>query len=210
MHPDAYAVLAAKAETEIRIKGSRFLAKADPVTCEADAQSFLLRMRDTHPDASHHCWAMRIGPPEAALERFSDDGEPGGSAGPPIARAIASSELSDLICVVIRWFGGTKLGVGGLIRAYGQAARDCLAAAERGELLHRVRLAGSFSYELEPQLRSLLARGQGRIGKSEYDDMVSWLVEVPPSFVDEFKKTAADLSRGRFEFLPVEDEANSG
>jgi len=210
MHPDAYAVLAHEAEVEIRIKGSRFLALALPVSSEADARSSLLRLRGLHPDASHHCWALRTGPPAAALERFSDDGEPGGSAGPPIARAVTSSGMSDLICVVIRWFGGTKLGVGGLIRAYGQAARDCLAGAERGELLHRILLAGSFSYEIEAPLRSLLARGRGRIYKSDYDDMVNWLVEVPPSFEDEFKKTAADLSRGRLEFKAIEDESGSG
>ncbi|MCP4549020.1 MAG: YigZ family protein [bacterium] len=205
MHPDAYAILAARAEFEVKIKGSRFLAIAAPAADERIATVFRKDLLETYDDASHHCWALRIGHPDRVLERVVDDGEPAGSAGAPIGRALKSSGMSDLVCVVMRWFGGTKLGVGGLIKAYGQTARDCLATAARGERLHMVHLSGSFPYELEPQLRSLLARSQGRLIDSVYAEKVSWQLSLPISAVEAFKRTTADLSRGRSQFSIVDD-----
>ncbi len=101
-------------------KGSRFLATAAPVTTEVDARAFLADVSSEFPDASHHCWAWRIARP--AIERAGDDGEPGGSAGRPMLSQLVGRDLVDAAVVVTRWFGGTKLGVGGLVRAYGGAA----------------------------------------------------------------------------------------
>ncbi len=208
MHPDAYAALAESCSAELRIKGSRFLALCRPVMEEADAAAERELIRASYPDASHHCWALRIGRPGQALCRDSDDGEPGGSAGPPIARALMAAELSDLLCVVVRWFGGTKLGVGGLIRAYGDTAREALRDPVRTERLQRLRLAGEFAYEHEPRLRALLERLEGRLLESSYDEQVHWIIALPPSVREEFEKTAADLFRGRFHFRSLGDESS--
>ncbi|MBN2171508.1 MAG: YigZ family protein [Candidatus Krumholzibacteriota bacterium] len=203
MHPDAYAVLADPARAELRVKGSRFLALAIPVRDEAAATVGRDAVAREHPDATHHCWALRLGHPDAPRERHADAGEPAGSAGPPIARALVAAGLSDLIVIVVRWFGGTKLGVGGLIRAYGEAARLALEAAPRAERLRAATLAGTFPYELEAPLRGLLARLGGSLLSADYGEAVHWRVDVPRSALDAFRGEARELARGKDPFEVV-------
>jgi len=207
MHPDAYAVLAGPGRAELKVKGSRFLALALAIADEAAARRERQALAQAHPEASHLCWALRLGHPARALARADDAGEPGGSAGPPIARALVAAGVSDALCVVLRWFGGTKLGVGGLIRAYGEVAREALAAAPRAERLALLRLAGSFPYALEPALRALLEAQGGRLIESRRDSAVHWLLALPPSALDPFNAKAADLVRGPSPFAPIEPAA---
>lgn len=127
----AYRAPAAEARGELREKGSRFLAVVGPAADEETARAVVESLRREHPDATHHCFAWRLG--AEARERSSDDGEPGGTAGPPILSALRGSGLSDVVAVVVRWFGGVKLGKGGLVRAYGGAARAALAAVRTVE-----------------------------------------------------------------------------
>jgi len=117
---------------EQHLKKSRFLAFAGPVTSEETVRSFLASHSD--PTANHNCWAWRIG----QTYRFSDDGEPGGTAGKPILQAIDGQSLDAVAVVVTRWFGGVLLGSGGLIRAYGGTAAACLRAARKIEIVPRV------------------------------------------------------------------------
>ncbi len=105
-------------------KGSRFLATVIPVADEAAARQEHAALAASMPDASHHCWAWRIAEP--AIDRAGDDGEPGGSAGRPILAQLTGRDLVNTAVIVSRWFGGTKLGVGGLVRAYGGAAAQAL------------------------------------------------------------------------------------
>lgn len=116
------------AHAEQVIKKSRFLATAIPVATEQDARAAIAA--HAHADANHNCWAWRIG----KLYRFSDDGEPSGTAGKPILAAIDGQSLDNLVVIVTRWFGGVLLGSGGLVRAYGGTAALCLRAAERVEV----------------------------------------------------------------------------
>lgn len=109
-------------------KGSRFLATVAPVADEAAARQVHAALAASMPDASHHCWAWRIAEP--AIDRAGDDGEPGGSAGRPILAQLTGRELVNTAVIVSRWFGGTKLGVGGLVRAYGGAAAQALDRAD--------------------------------------------------------------------------------
>ena len=103
------------AEAELREKGSRFLAVVSPVESESDAREELRQLERRYPDATHHCWAWRLGWP--SRERSSDAGEPHGTAGEPILRVLRGAGLSNTLAVVVRWFGGVKLGKGGLVRA---------------------------------------------------------------------------------------------
>ncbi len=128
---DGYETLAGDSEVEHRERGSRFLALASPVTGEQQALAVRNAVRRRHHDATHHCWAFRLAPPEAPVERGDDDGEPSGTAGAPILSAIRHRRLFDVVVVVTRWFGGTKLGTGGLARAYGETARAALETAPR-------------------------------------------------------------------------------
>ncbi|MET1132234.1 MAG: YigZ family protein [Aeromicrobium sp.] len=116
------------AEAEVVVLRSRFLARAGRVEDEASARSLIADVRATHHDARHHCTAFVIGP-DAALRRSNDDGEPSGTAGRPMLEVLTGRELSDVVVVVTRWFGGTLLGTGGLVRAYSDATAAALDAA---------------------------------------------------------------------------------
>jgi len=117
-------------------KGSRFIATVIPVSSENAAKVALAEVRTEMPDAGHHCWAWRIASP--AIDRASDDGEPGGSAGRPILAQLTGRDLVDTAVIVARYWGGTKLGVGGLVRAYGGAAGEALDGATVQPWLQRV------------------------------------------------------------------------
>jgi uncharacterized YigZ family protein len=132
--PDRLSSVESGPETELKVKGSRFLAQAFPAGDETAAKKCLDAVRKRYHDASHHCWALRLAPPERPLERADDDGEPSGTGGVPILGAIRRCDLFDLIVVVTRYFGGTKLGTGGLARAYAEAARQALESAPRREI----------------------------------------------------------------------------
>src|SRR6185436_899291 len=121
----SYPSPAGESRAEIREKGSRFLAVLGPVAGEEEAKARLAAVEREFPDATHCCWAFRIGDPPR--ERSSDAGEPSGTAGVPILQVLRGADLSDVLAVVIRWFGGTRLGKGGLARAYAAAAREALA-----------------------------------------------------------------------------------
>jgi uncharacterized YigZ family protein len=138
-------VPAASARAEIREKGSRFLALVDPVRDAASARARVEAIALEHRDATHVCWAWRL--LEPASERCSDAGEPGGTAGPPILRALAGAGLSDVLGVVVRWFGGTKLGKGGLARAYAAATRAALEGLAVEERRPSVRVEVRVGYQ---------------------------------------------------------------
>ncbi|MEO8504229.1 MAG: YigZ family protein [Acidobacteriota bacterium] len=129
--PSAYEAPGGEARAEVRDRGSRFLGVIVPVSTDAEVAAGLDRLAGEFPGATHHCWAYRLGTP--ARERSADAGEPLGTAGAPILRALCAAEVSDALLVVVRWFGGTKLGRGGLVRAYGAAARAVLEATPRLE-----------------------------------------------------------------------------
>lgn len=128
------------ATAEREIKKSRFATIAAPIADEAAAKAFIAE--NSFADASHNCWAWRIG----ADYRFSDDGEPGGTAGKPILQAIEGQEVDNVVVVVSRWFGGVKLGTGGLARAYGGSAAECLREAEKEEIIPTTMLSVAIAF----------------------------------------------------------------
>lgn len=137
-------------QTEINLQNSRFIASGSPVHTADEAQAFLVNIQQTYPDANHHCYAFKVlGPP--AVDRFSDDGEPTGTAGRPILN-ILEHHLQNSIIVVTRYFGGVKLGKGGLVRAYTQASQALLEAIALcdDEPMQTVRL--QYPYTLSGQL----------------------------------------------------------
>jgi uncharacterized YigZ family protein len=126
---DQYKTIKGTAEGYYKEKGSKFIAKVFHVESEEEVKSYLLQLRKEYHDARHHCYAFRINP-ENEYARSNDDGEPSGSAGKPIMNQILSAGLYNVLVVVIRYFGGTKLGIPGLIRAYKTATLDAFAQAE--------------------------------------------------------------------------------
>lgn len=196
-----YPTLAAAARCEIeKVKASRFLADAIPVQDELAIEAALRRVRKEFHDARHHCWAWRLGP-RGARFRSSDDGEPGGSAGKPILQQIEVRDLSDVLVVVTRWFGGTKLGVGGLVRAYGAAAAAVLDRAPRREVVLTRRIEIAFPYECTAVVQGLLAQRSLVPAASRYDAEVEFLVDLPldelASFEEELRERSASRARSR-------------
>ena len=126
--PLRYLTLAATASAEIEVRRSRFLCEAAPATSEEAARAFIEQVRAGSRDARHHCTAFVLGP-EGATVRSNDDGEPSGTAGAPMLDVLRGRGLTDVVAVVARWFGGTLLGTGGLIRAYGEAVTAALEGA---------------------------------------------------------------------------------
>ena len=123
-----YLIPAAEASAQITDRGSRFLGICTCVETVEEARAFLQEVRRRHADASHHVYAFAVGHGASVTHGMSDDGEPSGTAGRPVLAVVQGAGLGDLIVVVIRWFGGTKLGTGGLVRAYTKAAQQALAA----------------------------------------------------------------------------------
>lgn len=122
---DTYLTIKAPAEGLFRDRGSKFLAFAYPITSDAEIKDIVARLKDEHPKANHHCWAMRLGT-DRSVFRINDDGEPSGTAGRPMLNVLLSRDVTNVLVVVVRYFGGTLLGVPGLINAYKQAALDVL------------------------------------------------------------------------------------
>ena len=140
-----YRVPRRAAQAEIEVKRSRFLCTLERVEDEQSARALVDRLRREHWDARHHCSAFVVGTPPVPVERSSDDGEPAGTAGAPMLEVLRGAGLSDTAVVVTRWFGGTLLGAGGLVRAYGDAVR---AAVARAGLLER-RLRSEVEVDLD-------------------------------------------------------------
>ena len=142
---DTYRSIAARSEGLYKDNGSRFLAFACPVETEEEVKEIVDALRKEYHDARHHCFAYRLGL-DGARWRANDDGEPSGSAGRPILGQIDSAGLSDVLVVVVRYFGGVKLGIPGLIRAYKTATQEALAAAQAVEKTAARRFRITFDY----------------------------------------------------------------
>ncbi|WP_374603794.1 YigZ family protein [Arenimonas sp.] len=183
--------LAGPATFELEAKRSRFLARAAPVESAEAALAFLHEVAD--PQATHNCWAYRIG----ADYRSSDDGEPGGSAGRPILAAIEGQGVDKVMVVVTRWYGGTNLGVGGLVRAYGGAAAECLRTAARRELVPWVEADLACGFELANAVHGLLAEfGGEKLGEAFNETGLRLRVRLPDYTIDPLARRLRDISRG--------------
>lgn len=200
--PDRYLAPAQGGEVEDRVQRSRFIALLKPVETISAAETELAAIRKLHHKATHHCPAWLLGHPADQPERFcSDDGEPGSSAGLPIARAIDGSGLSDLLLVVVRYYGGVKLGTGGLVRAYGGIAARVLASVTTRTVTRRLPLELRFPYPLMTQVLRLLpgfdAREEGRSCSVD----VQLRLAVPASRREALAGMARELFQGRGEVL---------
>jgi uncharacterized YigZ family protein len=184
--------LAAAHRFELEVKKSRFLARAAPVSSPAAALAEIERIADRA--ATHNCWAYRIGD----AYRSSDDGEPSGTAGRPILAAIDGQGIDGVVVVVTRWYGGIKLGAGGLVRAYGGAAAECLRTAARVAIVVRVALDVRCSFSDTGTLRNVLAAHGGECVAEAFDEHGALLrIELPESARSAFATAVRDATRGK-------------
>ncbi len=194
----SHITIAHEVRAEITIKRSVFLACIIPVRSKQGAMDTLARLRSEFHTAVHHCWAYRLG--ASGMDyRMSDDGEPSGSAGKPILFCLQKSGLTDTMIVVIRWFGGTKLGVGGLARAYTEAAQAVLEIAERKTVVETVPLAIHCGYDDVSVVTEWL-ESHGLTIAPMFADSVSFEVDVPTMLVDRMRSDLTERTNGRAGF----------
>lgn len=198
----SYVTIARDGTADIEVKHSRFLCTLQRVEDEPSARALVAALRKEHWDARHHCSAFVIGP-DAALQRSSDDGEPSGTAGAPMLEVLRGAALSDVVAVVTRWFGGTLLGAGGLVRAYGDAVRAGLdeVGTVRRSLVREVALEldHADAGRVEGELR---ARGV-EVLDTAYAARVRLLFGVAPDEEDALGATVASLTSGSGALEPV-------
>jgi uncharacterized YigZ family protein len=191
---DKYYTIEKSVRTEIKIKGSRFISSIFSVTDQNSAEDILKNIRHEYYDATHNCFAYKIGY-EGNIFRYSDDGEPSGSAGKPIYFAISKYNLSDIIVIVTRFFGGTKLGVGGLVRAYTESAEESLKIAEK-KIIHRTNIfAIKCSYSDVSVIKKLIERNAVKFDE-EYAEDVKFKVYIPISKTAIFPEIVFESTMG--------------
>lgn len=184
--------LAGRVNHEIVVKHSRFRVLAAPVDSPAAALAFLAEVGD--PDATHNCWAYRIG----AQYRFSDDNEPAGTAGRPILAAIDGQGLDQVVAVVTRWYGGIKLGAGGLVRAYGGSAAECLRQAERRPLVEFAECEIEFGFTDTGAVHAALAsHAAEKIDEAFSADGSRMSLRLPAGHLQALRSQLRDATRDR-------------
>lgn len=170
----------AQASIEFEEKRSRFITYLQPVSSRAQALKFLESLRELYPDARHHCWVYLVGDPVCATElAFSDDGEPSGTAAKPMLNVLQHRNIGDCMAVVVRYFGGVKLGAGGLVRAYSTSISQVVDAADLKEYVPLCELCVVCDFDQESQLRRWLEPLGGQIVSVEYSSSVAVSVNLP-------------------------------
>ncbi len=187
--------IAEQVRVEQVVTRSRFIATLAPVADEVAADAVIAAVRNRFHDARHHGTAMVLGP-DGQRQRSNDDGEPGGTAGAPMLAVLRGAEVTDVVAVVTRYFGGTLLGAGGLVRAYGGAVTAALAGARRVERVPVARFELASSHRdagrLEHRIRTWAADHQVAVGDGVYSaDGASWRLDVPVPAVDELRSLLA-------------------
>ncbi|MEO7910613.1 MAG: YigZ family protein [Roseiflexaceae bacterium] len=188
---------AGPARTEIRAANSRFIASAAPAATVAAARAFIAAVRADMPDASHHVYAYIIGHGATTTLSMTDDGEPPGTAGRPAMAVLKGSALGDVALVITRYFGGTLLGTGGLVHAYGDAAKAVLAILPRAEKIERRELTVTLPYAAYEPARRLVAAHAGSILDETFAADVSLRVSLPLAEVAAFATSLAEATAGQ-------------
>lgn len=177
---DSYLTIAAPAEAIYKEKSSKFLAYAYPVRTEEEIRERLDALRKRYYDATHHCYAWRLGP-QGELFRSNDDGEPSGTAGKPILGQLLSHSLTNCLVVVVRYFGGTKLGVSGLLQAYKESTADVLSVAEIIEQTVDLSFKIEFSYLVMNDVMRIIKEEQPNILSQEFDNLCTMQLSIRES-----------------------------
>lgn len=198
-----YKVLKEGGSGEIVEKKSRFIATLTPVESEEEAAAFIEEMKKKYWDARHNCSAFVLGE-RAQITRCSDDGEPGGTAGKPMLEVLLSSEIRNVAAVVTRYFGGTLLGTGGLVRAYTQALQAGLAASRIVTMRYGVRLMLVTDYNGIGKIQYLLSQRNLAIDSSEYTDIVRLILTVPYEEKEEVCKELIESTSGKVKIEELE------
>lgn len=183
-----YPIPAGFLERETEVRKSRFIARVTPVSNRDEVRQWLDQAHRDHPDARHICWAYQIGRPGSAAEAaMNDDGEPSGTAGKPILNVIQHKDMGDVLVLVIRYFGGIKLGAGGLVRAYAGAAESVLSQVGRVVQPAMQTMTVTMSYADEQPVRHWCDQHRADVVSVDYSNGVQAVVRVPLMELSEFQ-----------------------
>ncbi len=200
----SYPVPARRVRREIRVANSRFIATLAPVFDVAEARDFIRQIRAEFADATHNVPAYLVGYGDSVIAHSSDDGEPSGTAGRPALTVLRGSGLGDVAVVVTRYFGGTKLGTGGLVRAYTQAVQEVLAHTPRARkvLAHTLMLA--VPYPLFERVRALIPARGGEVLDADFGTDVTLTARLPVEHLDALQSALQELSNGKLQAEIIE------
>ncbi|WP_265556375.1 IMPACT family protein [Serratia grimesii] len=199
-----YPIPAGPVSVSEEIKKSRFITLLAPTGGVDEAKAFIQQVRDEHPTARHHCWAFVAGPPTDSQQLgFSDDGEPSGTAGKPILAQLMGSSIGEITAVVVRYYGGIKLGTGGLVRAYGSGVQQALKQLAVSYKIPQAEYTLQCDYAQLALVENLLQQLEGRIVQGEYGASVLLHLTLPVTVVEAFGNKLRDLSRGNLQLTPI-------
>ncbi len=200
---DGYFTVAEAKENLIIIERSKFICNIRPVADEEDARAFIEEIRKKHSLANHNCYAY-IADDKGLVQKFSDDGEPQGTAGLPMLNVLKNKRMYKTAVVVTRYFGGIKLGTGGLTRAYGGSVSECLAITKIVNMQRAAKLELTADYELYSKLVKFLVGDNLRVLNTDFSDNVKVLIVIKADLADSFCEKIVDLFNGKL--LPVKVE----
>ena len=184
MSTQSYYIPAQSHEHCYEVKKSRFIAQVHPVQSREEAMQWLEKTRQQYPDARHHCWAYLLGNPKSpANVAFSDDGEPSGTAGKPILNVLNHKDIGNILVIVIRYFGGIKLGAGGLVRAYSTATQQAIEQLPLVECVPMTELRMACDFASESELRRMLETIAAEIISCDYQNDIQLIVSCPKSVI---------------------------
>ena len=183
--------------TEETIKRSKFIASLAHAPAEEDARIFITSIKNEFPDATHNCWAYVAGPPgDTARVGKSDDGEPHGTAGKPILSVLLHSDIGEIVAVVTRYFGGTKLGTGGLVRAYSGSVKNAIVGLSVKEKREVISLTVISDYSKITAVKQTMESFNSDVIEEKYEADVSFKIELPKNNEDSFIRAIKDLTGG--------------
>lgn len=192
-----YTILAEAIESTTEEKNSDFLTFLHPVTSREEAMAHVDGYRKQYPDASHVCWAYVIGNTrQPQTQAFSDDGEPSGTAGKPMLHVITEREVGNSLAVVVRYFGGVKLGAGGLVRAYSAAVSTAVGRAQLVAVTPSVQLQVAVDFAKETKVRHLVSLHQGQIVDVVYTSEVTLDINLPAAQAEHFAQQVTNETAG--------------
>ena len=194
---DSYLTIKDSTLHKITRKKSRFIALLSPASSHEDVQQQIEAIRKSYHDATHHCSAFRLLIDDIVVEASSDDGEPSGSAGLPMLHQLAGKELCNILAVVVRYYGGTKLGVGGLVRAYSDAVSEALDQTVIVTQTMRAHITIRFPVEVNSSVMSTVHRFSAHIENLVYEEPVRIEVTLPPSQVETFRAVLTEATGAR-------------
>ena len=185
---------------QLEIRKSLFLSAARPIESEAEAKEIIHQLRQEHPKSSHVVWAYILGNEKSSLQGMSDDGEPHGTAGKPVLSTLQYSGLTKILVTVVRYFGGTKLGTGGLVKAYTDSAKAVIDNIPRKELVEETELTLRVAYTFFDAVKKAIEKHQAHTNSEEFATEITLTLTVAAAEADQLRQDLVEVTNGSVAF----------